>query len=142
MPSRFTVPQFITNETAVMGTVTIRQFLISLTGAMFIFISYKLFMFTTFIFVGLFILIVTGIIAFLKVNGRPFHFFILNFFQTIKKPNLRLWNNKNELKDKHDLVVVDNIGDLYIPKFKSELNISNLNKLALVVDTNGVYKND
>ena len=140
MPARFTVPQFITNETAIIGKVTIRQFLICLTGALFIFISYKMFRFTTFIFVGLSIIIVTGVIAFVKINGRPFHFFVLNFLETMKKPNLRIWNHKNESKDKQEVQDVSMVKDEYVPQYKSALDVSSLNKLALVVDTNGVYQ--
>ncbi len=142
MSQRFTVPQFISNETAIIGKVTIRQFLISLVGAIFIFICYKIFMFTTFIISGLLILVMTFVVAFAKINGRPFHFFVLNFLQTIKKPNLRVWNHKNKTKDykkiEADKVVTDN----YVPKYKAPLALSSLNKLSLIVDTSGVYKGD
>lgn len=137
---QFVVPQFIDVEDKIIGPVTTRQFIIIL-GAIFIdFIAYKL---LTFIFFVLFALIVTGfaiILAFAKVNGQTFHYFLLNLFQTFRRPRLRVWDNwisGTELK----------IFSQSAPKVQPKVEInkerptaSRLSDLSLLVNTGGVYK--
>src|SRR5437867_2114834 len=88
---KFIVPQFIDIESKIFGPITIRQFATIGVGALLIFIAYKLAEFTLFLFIAGSILLVTIIAGFLKINGQPFHMFILNFFGTYKKPSLRVW---------------------------------------------------
>lgn len=137
---QFIVPQFIDVEDKVIGPITTRQFIIMLTGFLIIGISYKLFDFSLFITFGLIILAVTGIIAFLKINGRPFHYFILNIFQTFKRPKLRIWHFiANEL-------------DYAIEKRNPAASVktapgkhytaSRLAELSLIVDTKGAYRGE
>ena len=89
---QFTVPQFIDVEDKIIGPVTARQFIIMLAGFMLIAISYKIFSFNLFIGIGMAIFGTSGTLAFLKINGMPFHFFILNFTQTTRRPGLRVWD--------------------------------------------------
>ena len=110
-----------------------------LTGFLFIGISFKIFDFTAFIIVGLLIFGISGIFAFFKVNGMPFHFFILNFIQTKKSASIRVWDNTFG-KDQ----TVDEAGEeLTTPKekvaVKRTFNQSRLNELSLIVDTKGAY---
>ncbi|MDO8260800.1 MAG: PrgI family protein, partial [Candidatus Magasanikbacteria bacterium] len=109
---QFTVPQFIDVEDKIIGPITVRQFIIMLTGFVFIGIGYKLFDFSLFLVVGILIFGVSGIFAFLKINGMPFHFFILNFVQTFKKPGLRVWNNRidyvAEIEEKEVKIIPEN----------------------------------
>lgn len=139
---QFTVPQFIDVEDKIIGPVTTRQFIILLFGAMLIFICYKIFDFSAFITFGLLILGISGMIAFVKINGRPFHFFVLNFFQTLKRPNLRIWDH--------------NIGGLEFGVEEDEVHVSKneaaplvkhyttsrLAELALIADTRGIYRGE
>ncbi|MCG2695605.1 PrgI family protein [Candidatus Parcubacteria bacterium] len=139
---QFTVPQFIDVEDKIIGPVTTRQFIILLFGAMLIFICYKIFDFSAFLTFGLLIFGISGTIAFAKINGRPFHFFVLNFLQTLKRPNLRVWNH--------------NIGSLAlgmeedaVPAAKNEraplikhYTTSRLAELALIADTRGIYRGE
>ena len=138
---QFTVPQFIDVEDKVIGPITTRQFIILLIGALFIGLSFKIFSFTVFIFVGLLIFAISGIFAFFRVNGMPFHFFALNFIQTIQKPSVRVWNNsygKDELGlDDFRLVAAP----VKMQKTRS-YNQSRLNELSLIVDTRGVYRGE
>lgn len=136
---QFTVPQFIDVEPKIIGPITARQFIILLVAAFFMFIAYKLLDFTAFIIVSVLIFGVFGTIAFLKINGRPFHFFILNFVQTMKRPGLRVWNHKNS-----------NIENKEEKEFKYEniitrekyLDQAKLAKVSLMVDTKGKYKGE
>ena len=88
---QFTVPQFIDVEDKIIGPITVRQFIILIIAGLFLFIEYKLSDFSFFIFVAIPTLFLFGTFAFAKVNGMPFHYFILNVIQTFKKPKLRIW---------------------------------------------------
>jgi hypothetical protein len=134
---QFTVPQFIDVESKIIGPITARQFVIMLIGAVFIGIGYKIFDFALFLLSGFLIFGISTIFAFFKINGRPFHFFVLNFIQTAKKPSLRVWNHKimdNNFKIEPTIAVAEEI-----PK-KEEFHSSRLTELSLVVDTKGRYR--
>jgi hypothetical protein len=137
---QFTIPQFIDVEDKVIGPLTTRQFLILLVGAIIIAISYKIFDFALFVTVGVFIFAVFGTVAFIKINGRPFHFFILNIIQTFKRPMLRVWNYKIENKApvKEEALPVFNSPEASVKHFTA----SRLAELSLVVDTGGNYKGE
>lgn len=137
---QFTVPQFIDVEDKIIGPITVRQFLIILTGCIFMGISYKLFDFSLFLTISIIIFIISVVFGFVKVNGMPFHFFVLNFVQTGKRPNLRIWNN--------ELTVVVEVEEnehpakeKFIPPPKL-ISSSRLTELALIVDTKGAYRGE
>ncbi len=91
---QFTVPQFIDVESKIIGPITTRQFLIIIGAGVIIALSYKLFDFTLFLTITIVVVLIAAVFSFIKVKGRPFHFFILNLNQTIKKPGTRVWNNR------------------------------------------------
>ncbi|PIR66963.1 MAG: hypothetical protein COU51_01105 [Parcubacteria group bacterium CG10_big_fil_rev_8_21_14_0_10_36_14] len=137
---QFVVPQFIDVEDKIIGPITTRQFIIMLATLLLDFIGYKL---LTFIFFILFLLIVTGfaiVVAFAKVNGQPFHYFLLNLFQTFRKPGLRIWQKDitdAELKQKAKTAPI------LAPKVvinKERPTASKLSELTLLVNTGGVYR--
>lgn len=138
---QFTVPQFIDVEDKIIGPVTTRQFIIMLAGFLLMGIAYKFFDFSLFITVALILFVVCGTLAFAKINGRPFHFFILNVIQTLKRPNLRIWNKKNssieavEEEDKKTIVE-------FTPAPVKHYTKSRLAELSLIVDTKGAYKGE
>lgn len=140
----FTVPQFIDAEDKIIGPITVRQFIICLAGLIVIAISYKLFDFGLFVVIGILCFAIFGSLAFVKINGRPFHFFVLNFIQTTKKPGLRIWNHKNSLKDL--IVSEENDGREIQESRKIPAKLrpagSRLNELSLIVDTKGMYKGE
>lgn len=137
---QFTVPQFIDVEDKILGPLTIRQFLIILGGAIIIFLAFR------FGDLGLFIivLIVVGILvlafAFVKINGQPFHYFLLNLLQTSKKPSLRVWRkdcSNMELefyrKQGTEIKIVEHVE-------KKPVKRQHIRDLSLVVNTGGYYK--
>lgn len=136
---QFTVPQFIDVEPKIIGPITTRQFLIFLGAALLVFVCYKLLDFTAFILATVLIIATSGTFAFLKINGRPFHFFVLNLIQTIKRPNLRIWNHKAVSLEKKEekQVQYENVlpPDKYFAKKK-------LAELSLIIDTKGKYKGE
>ena len=143
---QFTVPQFIDIEDKIIGALTVRQFLIMSTGFAFIVLAYKLLIFSAFLVVGVFIFIFFGAFAFIKVNGMPLHFFVLNFIDTLKRPSLRVWSNAyhENLKLVEDVDKNDTTLNNYSYKIpvKSKYSNSRLNELSLIVDTKGIYKGE
>lgn len=138
---QFVVPQFIDVEDKIIGPVTTRQFIIMLAGFLIAAVSYKLFDFSLFATFGLFTLAVCGIIAFVKINGRPFHYFILNLFQTFRRSKLRVWRN-GVLSAESDFGA-EQSGHVGAPKALSKhYTVSRLAELSLMVDTKGAYKGE
>lgn len=137
---QFTVPQFIDVESKIIGPITTRQFVIFLVAAVLIGACYRLFDFSLFVTIAAIIFIVAAIFAFVKVNGRPFHLFILNAIQTIRRPSLRIWNNSavTEVQEKQ----IDISPTVAKPAPKEYYKKSRLAEVALIVDTQGRYKGE
>lgn len=92
MPEQYTVPQFIDAEDRIIGPITARQFIILMVVGLIEFALFKLAPFVYFLAIGIPLIGVGGTVAFMKVNGAPFHYFLLNLLQTMKRPRLRVWN--------------------------------------------------
>lgn len=137
---QFVVPQFIDVEDKVIGPITTRQFIIMLAGFIIIGISYKLFDFSLFIVFGLLVFGVTGIVAFLKINGRFFHYFLLNLFQTFKRPKLRIWHHVFSQSDYE--IEKENFATIARVAPEKYYTSSRLAELSLVVDTRGAYQGE
>lgn len=137
---QFVVPQFIDVEDKIIGPVTTRQFIIMLAGFLIIGVSYKLFDFSLFITFGIFVFIISGVIAFLKINGRPFHFFILNLFQTVKRPKLRVWHALSVMPDYGLEKKIYSLPSKAAPE--KHYTTSRLAELSLIVDTRGAYRGE
>lgn len=139
----FTVPQFIDVEDKIIGPITARQFIICLVGLGFMVPAWKLLDLPWFIVLAFIDFIIVSSFAFVKINGRPFHYFVLNVIQTSKKPNLRVWNHHNPIKD---LLSADEMATEEVPTVtkpsaaRERLVSSHLKELSLIVDTKGVYK--
>lgn len=138
---QFVVPQFIDVESKIFGPITVRQFVISLFGGLFVVIAYK--SFDTGLFIISFLLIAVAVFAFgfLKVNGRPFHKFLTSFFTAISRPGVRVW--KPGIYEKHDSA--SKIEDYKRIERQEDsidegLTKSRLQELTLIVDTGGMYK--
>jgi hypothetical protein len=143
MPERFIVPQFIDSEDKIWGPITVRQFVIILSGMLFAFIAYKLSDFSLFLFLVVIIALIVGIFAFYKVNGTPFHIFAVNFIETtFKKPALRVWH-KEHIKMKEFKSKTEEEKELNTPvPYKKLVGGHKLSELSLVIDTGGVYKGE
>lgn len=137
---QFTVPQFIDVEDKIFGPVTVRQFVIILFDGLLLAILYKLADLTLFVL----LLAVLGgaglVLAFVKVNGQPFHYFILNFLQTLRKPPLRIWQKQYSDAELKMLARVEKIMPLPSLPHKELPLATKLGELSLLVDTGGVYR--
>lgn len=137
---QFTVPQFIDVEDKIFGPITVRQFVIMLVTALLIALGYRLFDFSLFIVAGLLLFTIGTTFAFVKINGTPFHFFVLNLIQTLKKPRLRIWRKDDTLTvglelDTAPEAVAATVSDRHY-------SVSRLNELSLIVDTQGSYQGE
>ena len=141
----FTVPQFIDVEDKIIGPITTRQFIICLVGLGVLVPAWRFLDLLSFVLIALLDFVVVGAFAFVKINGRPFHYFVLNVIQTFKKPNLRIWNHKNPLKDllSSEEAATEEVPTVTKPTAQRErLVSSHLKELSLIVDTKGVYKGE
>ena len=137
---QFVVPQFLDVENKIIGPLTVRQFVIFLCGAGLIVLVFKLASFWAAAIEGLLIFALTGTFAFLKINGRPFHFFLLNLIQTVRRPTLKIWN-KSLLTEK--ISADEDLDKKKAPPLvKKHLTATRLSELSLVVDTGGAYRED
>lgn len=140
MPEQFVVPQFIDAEDKIFGPVTARQFIILMVAFLFDFVLFRLLSFTTFLLLGIPVLVIAGIVAFVKINGAPFHYFVLNLIQTFKKPRLRVWQKTYSDSDLKDLMKIAPPPPSEKFVRKKFAGTSRLTELTLVVNTGGVYK--
>jgi hypothetical protein len=140
----FTVPQFIDVEDKIIGPITTRQFIICLVALGLLVPAWKLLSFGSFAAVAVLDVGISGSFAFIKINGRPFHYFILNVIQTMKKPALRVWNHRNYFKDLLTQEIAAEEVQIVTKKVPARPRpvTSHLKELSLIVDTKGVYKGD
>lgn len=142
---QFVVPQFIDVEGKIIGPITTRQFVIMLAGGLIIFLAFRFGDFTFFLGTTVLVAFFVVLFAFIKVNSRPFHFFLINFIQTLfVRKMLRVWQ-----REKFTVSLSSKIAK---GKRKKEREVSplepqkhrvtktQLSELSLVVDTGGVYK--
>jgi hypothetical protein len=135
---KFVVPQFLDTEGKIFGPITVRQFLILVVDFFFIFLCYKFFASATFLIIGLFLLATGIIIAFVKVNGRSIQYFILNVFESLRRPHLRVWQQV-EIKEGYRTFKKGRERLETPPPPRKPLQHSRLSNLSLTVDTGGRY---
>ena len=138
---QFTVPQFIDVESKIIGPITTRQFLILLSAALIIGLSFRIFDFALFLFITVIVLIIASLFSFVKINGRPFHYFVLNAIQTLTRSNIRVWNHRaliNDNIEKSEVLVKTERQTVVKEYYKK----SRLAEVALIVDTKGKYKGE
>ncbi|MBL7022134.1 PrgI family protein [Patescibacteria group bacterium] len=138
---KFIVPQFIDVESKIFGPITTRQFLIGLVGLMFGFVSYKLSDFSLFIVEAVIIGIATVAFAFIKVNGAPFHIFMLNYIKTMKSAKVRIWKRQAFVKQTQK-ETEENINDNKPVSARRQMSASRLSELSLIIDTGGAYQGE
>ncbi len=137
------VPQFLDVEDKIIGPVTVRQFIEMVIGAIFIAILYRLLYLPYFLASAFVVFSITMIIAFAKINGQVFHIFMLNFFQTMINPKLKIWRKKATLKEiKDDLSKPKEEVLRSVKMSRRPISSSRLSEIALIIDTGGVYQGE
>lgn len=139
---QFVVPQFIEVEDKIFGPITTRQFLILLTAGIIVFLAFRFGDLALFI---LMLVLVGGsslVLAFVKVNGQTFHYFLLNIFQTMRRPSLRVWHKyytDDELEYlRKEGTEVEFVEVVKVVPVKHE----RIRDLALLANTGGFYRPD
>ena len=143
---QFVVPQFIDVEDKIIGPISTRQFLIMLSGGLLMFVEYKLADFALFLAEGLITLALILVIGFVKINGQPFHYFLLNLVQTLRRPRLKLWDKDLADKELRFLYKIETDekkpGEVKPMPAKKPISSSRLSELSLIIDTGGAYKGE
>lgn len=139
---RYVVPQFIDVEDKLMGPLTVRQFILLLITAGLMFLDYKIFDFAAFLVIGIPTFIIGVTFTFFRVNGQPFHFFLLNVIQTFRRPGLRSWN-KDLTDSELNALIRETPPPPPVARIRKDpLAATKLTELSLVVNTGGVYNPD
>lgn len=139
---QITVPQFLDVEDKVIGPITVRQFIELLVAGLLIVVFYKIFDFATFVVSGLIVLALVLILAFYRPNGQGFHYFLLNFLITLKRPKLKVWKKQLSDLELKQLIAKPEIESLPLKTVRPPMTASRLSELSLIVDTGGVYRGE
>jgi len=140
--SRYVVPQFIDVEDKILGPMTIRQFSIILLDALIMFIVFKLSSLGLMLLINLPLLAIGLVFAFMRVNGQPFHFFMLNVLQTRSRPNIRIWNKELSDAQLREYIKIEPPPPPAPKPYKEAPTTSRLSELALIVNTGGAYHSE
>lgn len=136
---KYVVPQFIDVENKIIGPITVRQFVVLMATAMIQFVTYKLTDFTLFVVLAVIELGIGGMIAFAKINGQPFHYFLLNVLQTTRKPKLRVWDKRLTEAELRKIIKAPLPPPPKKKLIKERVEATKLSELSLIVNTGGVY---
>lgn len=143
MSQQFVVPQFIDSEPKLLGPITARQFLILFVTVLLcaflkVLLSFWFFVAASVVFGGFGV-----VLAFVKINGQNFHYFLLNLAQTLSRSSIRVW--QKDLSDEYlrQFIMREEPKDNG-PKAprKQFVETSRLNELSLMVNTGGAYRPD
>lgn len=137
---QYTVPQFIEVEDKILGPLSVRQFLVLLVGILIVVALWQMTSFVVFLLTGLPVLALTGVFTFAKVNGMPFHYFVLNLIQSLRRPKLRVWNKSLTAAEIRRCLVAPPVVTAAPTTRKTAPAGSRLQELTLIVNTGGAYK--
>ncbi|MCX7779170.1 MAG: PrgI family protein [Patescibacteria group bacterium] len=137
---QFVVPQFIDIEPKIIGPITPRQFILLIFAGGITFLCFKLLDFWIFVVVFLFVICpFFGSFTFVKINGRPFHYFLLNLIQFFQRPKVRVWR-KEIIPEKE--IVLKKEKEEAPPEIKKTLPRGRLSDLSILVDTGGLAREE
>lgn len=88
---QFKVPQFIDIEDKIIGPLALKQFLYLVGGGMLIAFLWTRLTLGVFIIASLPVVLLAAALAFYKVNGRPFIYYIKSLILYLIKPKIYIW---------------------------------------------------
>lgn len=138
--NQFTVPQFIDVEDKIFGPITTRQFVVLLVAGLMLFVAFKLSDTALFIFWLALIGGLALIIAFVKINGQSFHYFVLNIIQTLRRPSRRIWNKEYTVQELRDSIKDSVVATVEAPIEARHMSYNKIRDLSLQVNTGGYYR--
>lgn len=139
MPDQFVVPQFIDIEDKIIGPISARQFIILLVVILTDTLLFKFLTMGKFLLIAVPISLVGMTFAFARINGQPFHYFVLNIIQTLRKPSIRVWDKQLNDTEVRLFMKTEEVHVSAPPIQKAPVTASRLAELSLVVNTGGVY---
>lgn len=128
---QFRVPQFIDVEDKLFGPLTFKQFVYLAGGIGIIYILYKILPFFIAILFIIPIGIITGLLTFYKVNGKPFIFYLQAGMNYIFSKKLFIW--KQRLSKPEDEDAREDVGPA-LTKIVPMATASKLKDLAWSLD--------
>ncbi len=140
---QFTVPQFIDVEDKIFGPITSRQFIILIAAVGPILVAYKLADTALFVFLAFLIGGLAVMLAFVRINGQAFHYFILNIVQTLRRPSRRLWYKNYSAGELRGFIKASEEAKKPSSEAKQErksVSGTRIRDLSLMVNTGGYYK--
>ena len=134
---QFPVPQFIGVEDKIIGPLTLRQFLTLIGGAVICVAAWSMADMELFILITIIVGSISIAFAFVKMNGRLLHEYLLSMLNYFSKPQIRTWAKDASLKtievsSPKKVKRTEHEGML-----KEELNKSRINDLSEVLDAYG-----
>ncbi len=140
------IPQDVTREDKLIGPLTLKQFLYLLAGGSIIFITYQSTM-SWFIFIVVSLIAggLTLLLAFGKINGRPFGIFLMNLLHFIRSSKNLVWHKEHRAKVKNIKVSASDIKDTKteLADRRSGKQIKmQIEQLAHILDTGGTMNNE
>jgi hypothetical protein len=130
---RYQVPQFIEVEDKIIGPFTIKQFVYMAGGA---FMCYIIYTYVPF-FIAIFLLAIVAplgpMLAFYKINNKPFIDFLESAFLFYTKNNLYLWKKEEKsIKKENTDYAEESANQVFVPR----LSESKLKELSWSLDIN------
>lgn len=127
---RYQVPQFIEMEDKLFGPLTLKQFIYIAGGigasiAMYLFLPIYISILPIIFMLGF-----SAMLAFLKVNNRPFIFALESFVKYIINPKLYIWHKA----EKPLKLPLESLDDIPATEFIPKLANSKLKDLAWTLD--------
>lgn len=138
----FVVPQFIDAEDKILFFITVRQFIIMLVDVLLVYLLNRLLTFGFFLLAGLPVFVAGIVLAFVRINGQPFHFFLINLIATTKKPRARIWSKEVNVADLKMLLTKEEVTPLVVRVAKPFVTSSKLSEISLIVNTGGAYRGE
>ena len=140
MPNQFIVPQFIDVEDKIIGPITTRQFIMGVVVALFLFLAYRFVDITLFIIEAIVLIGFYALVAFVKVNGQPFYYFIMHIIRSMRRPSLRVWDKEDTFLQIKNAVDNESLNVVNLPIQRKKFLDQELSSLSLLVDTGGRYR--
>jgi len=135
--NQFLVPQFIDVEPKILGPLNLRQFIIIVIGIVAAVLCYKFADLALFILECIVIVCIVILVGFIKVNGREFHFFLLDVITFVFGSNIRVWRKEERLQF---VLEAKAAVEKEFDNEKVEIRGNKLSELSLLLDTGGAYR--
>ncbi len=134
---QYAVPQFIEVEDKIIGPLTLKQFIYLTIGGGIVYAAWNFCDLSLFITIAIPATLFFGAFAFLKINERPFIFFLMGVATFFLKPRLMVW--RREMKAPQ-IGIQKGVKEKERARRNKKLTRQRLRELAVILDTGGGYR--